>query len=273
MSAAVIANPLISGKPTTRVGSSQTHKAKPGADTQDRLVSQGAGPLLSAELAVIHERTKPLLPAIKTVNRIQESVQDHRVKVGAIKDERGGGVWSSLISTLRGAGTIGLEPLDAQKRILEQKISLELSDLKRIIERVLVPSLVGVRELFRGRTFERNAETPKALLLVSIPTEKVGKILSFDALRAATQSRARSNSVAKTVDGGDGRILLVRTIAGKEECLEFAYRRPGKVDIYLGGERQGSMWTDEAFKVVRAFSRGQELTFKKQKRFTEYTVY
>lgn len=273
MSAAVAADRLISGDVEVPTRRPQSSTRRHGAGNQGNLAPQGTGLLHGSELAVIHERTKSLQPAIKTVERILESVQDLRVKTRAYRDEHGGGVWSSLILTLRGSSTLGLEPREAKKRSLEYRISAELSELRKVIERVIVPSLAGVREIFRGRTFKKTAETPKALLLVSIPTEKVGKIFSFDVLRTVTRARTQRSTLAKTVDGGDGRIILVRTLHGKEECLEFSYLRPGKVDVYLDGKRQGGMWTDDAYNVVRAFSRGQELTFKKQKRFTEYTVY
>jgi hypothetical protein len=272
MSSAVIANQLLLLKGEGSVQQHQSLRIQPGVDAQGRLTPQGAACLKGSELEVIRARTESLQPAIETAKRTYRSVRGLREEVGAYRDERGGGVWGSLLSTICGAPTIGLGYIDSQKRIIEQKISLELADLKRVVERVLFPSLQDLRDLFRGKTFEKTAETPKALLLVSIPTEKVGKILSFDEFRAATQIRVRKNSGIKTVDGGDGRIILIRTIAGQEECLEFSYRRPGKVDIYLDGKRQGGMWTDDAYAVVRAFSRGQELTFKKQKRFTEYTV-
>jgi hypothetical protein len=259
-----------SAEPTARRRSPKLVQPSQGNDT---LSSRSIGMLQASDLAVIRERTKGVEPALKTASRIYDSVQDLRVRMRAYQHIRKYGVWSYVVATVRGFGDRSARHANAPKQELEQSISKDLAELKKVVERVIVPSLSGVRELFRGRTFEKNAETPKALLLISVPTEKVGKILSFDALRVATYARVQGSSLARSVESGDGRILLVRTINGRKECLEFAYRRPGKVDLFVDGKRHGSMWTDDAFKVVRAFSRGQDMSFKKQKRFADYTVY
>jgi hypothetical protein len=258
------------GETTARRG---TAKPVQRGQSSDTLTSRLTGALQASDLAVIGERTKGVEPAIKTASRIQDSVQDLRVRMRAHQHIKEYGLWSYVVSALRGPGGRGARDTDAPKQELERAISKDLGELKNVVERVIVPSLSGVREFFRGRTFEKNTETPKALLLISVPTEKVGKILSFDALRVATLARIQGGSLAKSVESGDGRIVLVRALDGRKECLEFAYQRPGKVDVLIDGKRQGSMWTDDAFKVVRAFTRGQDMTFKKQKRFADYTVY
>jgi hypothetical protein len=185
----------------------------------------------------------------------------------------GFGVWSYIASVVGGGFGNGAQPAKVQKRNIEQTLSNDLAELKKVVERVIVPSLSAVREMFRGRTFEKTGDTPKALLLVSVPTEKVGKILSFDALKSVAQARVQASSLANSVECGEGRIVMTRMIDGRVENLELSYQRPGKVDIYIDGKRRGSMWTDDAYKVVNAFARGRELSFKKQQRFTDYTVY
>jgi hypothetical protein len=243
----------------------------------DTVTPRSIGVLQTSELAVIKERTKVVEPALKTTSRIHDSVHDLRVRMRAHEHIKEYGLLSYVASALRGFRSRSVRAADLPtylpKQELDHDISKDLTELKKVIERVIVPSLSGVRELFRGRTFEKTAETPKALLLISVPTEKVGRILSFDALRVATYARTQASPDIRTLESGDGRVVLVRTVDGRRECLEFAYQRPGKVDLFIDGKRQGSMWTDDAFKVVRAFSRGRDMTFKKQKRFSDYTVY
>lgn len=262
--------------PTTIAGDSRSifrRERVSKTHTPESFTPRYTNALQASELAVVRERTRYVEPALKTASRIHESVQDLRVRNQAYARISGFGFWSHAISLVGRSLGNGVQPPRVQKRNIEQTLSHDLAELKKVVERVIVPSLSAVREMFRGRTFEKTADTPKALLLISVPTEKVGKILSFDALKSVAHARVQASSLAKAVESGEGRIVVTRIIDGRAENLEFAYRRPGKVDIYIDGKRRGSMWTDDAYKVVNAFARGRELSFRKQQRFTDYTVY
>lgn len=135
-----------------------------------------------------------------------------------------------------------------------------------------MPSLAQLREEHRGRSFVRDADTPAALLLMSVPTEKVGKVCSFDSLRLTIDTRALGGQATCDLSRGEGRIVLERTINGAREQLELAYKRPGKVDVYVNGERRGSMWNDDAITVCDAFLAGRAIPLEKRKRSEHYTV-
>jgi hypothetical protein len=156
---------------------------------------------------------------------------------------------------------------------LEQAISKGVSDRKRLVEKVIVPALRPIRTKYRGRSFSVTDKTPKALLYIAVPTEKVGKVVSFDSLKSSVASRF-SKCVARPPRGVDdsGRIRLLRDNGNKKELLEFAYHSPGRVSIYVNGHKVGKMWTDDAFKTAKAFTDGKSLNFKKRKTSENYTI-
>lgn len=156
---------------------------------------------------------------------------------------------------------------------LEQAISKGVSDRKRLVEKVIVPALRPIRNKYRGRIFSVTDKTPKALLYIAVPTEKVGRVVSFDSLKSSVASRF-PRCVARSPRGVDdsGRIRLLRDNGDKKELLEFAYHSPGRVSIYVNGHKVGKMWTDDAFKTAKAFTDGKSLKFKERKTPQSYTI-
>jgi hypothetical protein len=228
--------------------------------------------LLPQELERIERATTQINPALACLERQRDSINDQRLLKQALSGYSVLGLWSRAVSWIKwGVRSAYYAPHERINQI-EQSISENVSELKRITERVVVPALSDVREEFRGRSFIRDAQTPKALMMISVPSEKVGKVLSFDALRITIDARRPGAETIRELPKGDARIVLERTLSGKKQILEFAYRRPGKVDVYVNGERKGSMWNDDAAEVADAFMLGREIPLEKRARSTEYTV-
>jgi len=109
--------------------------------------------------------------------------------------------------------------------------------------------------------------------LISLPSDKVGKIFSFDSLRLMIDTRVRNSSSKCDLSRGEGRVVLTRSMNGVREQLELAYKRPGKVDVYVDGERRGSSWNDDAFEVCEAFIAGRPIPLERRKRSEHYTIW
>jgi hypothetical protein len=115
-------------------------------------------------------------------------------------------------------------------------------------------------------------------VLASVPTEKVGKIPTHAALFSAITSYMKSaehTDVRIVARDGDNSIVITRLHKdNEEETLRLSYRRPGKVDAEIFGPdglRGGAFWNDDAYKLVRAFTAGRNLSVKPTT-FKSYTV-
>lgn len=161
---------------------------------------------------------------------------------------------------------------------LEKQLAQNISQIKLFTEKVIQPKVDSIRQKFEGKTFVRTKETPKALVLAGVPTEKVGKIPSHGALISSVKThveKAQKPNVKITDLHQDERITLSRrTKDGEIETLRISYRRPGKVDVELSGPNGlsvGSFWNDDAQKLAKAFTAGFGITIKPAK-FKNYTV-
>lgn len=229
--------------------------------------------LLPSEMQDIQRRSAVVKGAIASLERQHEAIQDQRLSRLALASYIVVGLWSRATSWLRfGAANAASTPRERATN-LERAISDSVSEVKRITEHVVVPALTSIREEYRGRTFTRDEDTPKALLMVSVPTEKIGKMLSFGSLRISVDTRAIGSKATCDISRGEGRIVLERKgDDGTVEQLEFSYKRPGKVDVYLNGHRRGSMWNDDALELSDAFLAGRAIPLEKRQRSTEYTI-
>lgn len=206
-----------------------------------------------------------------TLERIDAGIHDARVQHSAYRGFSVVGLWSHAVSLFRrGFGVTTQQPA-IRKQMLESEISQKVNELRRVVEKVIVPSLSDVRTRYRDRTFTKTKETPPALLLVAVPVEKIGKAVSFELLRTAAHAKVVASPSAKEIDGGEARCIVSRRRGEVIETLECAYHRPGKVVVYLNGERQGTMWNDDALKLVSAFADDKPIHLKR-KRFTEYSI-
>jgi hypothetical protein len=262
-----------SGRPSSKELAPREVRTSPQA--KEELVAPRVGglELLPAEVQDIQRRSAQVTGALASLERQHEAIQDQRFSRLALASYAVIGLWNRATSWLRlGAAQAASTPNERATK-LERAISDNVSELKRLTERVVVPALTSIREEYRGRTFTRDADTSKALLLVSVPTEKVGKMLSFDSLRISVDARAIGSKATCDISRGEGRIVLQRTgNNGEREQLEFSYKRPGKVDVYLNGQRRGSMWNDDALDLCDAFQAGRAIPLEKRMRSTEYTV-
>ena len=228
--------------------------------------------LLPQELEMIERSTAHIAPALSCLERQRDSINDQRLLKQALGKYSVIGLWNRAISWIGwGVRNSTRSPAERINQV-EQSISDSVGELKRITEHVVVPALSEVREEFRGRSFVRDDKTPKALLMVSVPSEKLGKFLSFDALRITIDARRSDPNSIRELPRGDGRIVLERTANGTKQQIEFAYKRPGKVDVYVNGERRGSMWNDDALDLAEAFIAGRAIPLVKRETSREYTV-
>ena len=234
--------------------------------------TRGAFELLPNELEKIRRVTAHVAPALSCLERQQDSINDRRLLKQALGKYSVLGLWSRALSWIGwGVRTPSHSPTE-RINLVESSISDSVGELKRITENVVVSALSGIREEFRGRTFVRDDKTPKALLMVSVPSEKVDKFLSFDALKITIDARRSDPSLIRELPRGDGRIVLERSINGSKQQIEFAYKKPGKVEVYVNGERRGSMWNDDALELTDAFIAGRSIPLVRRERSREYTV-
>jgi predicted DNA-binding transcriptional regulator len=234
--------------------------------------TRGTFELLPQELERIQLATVHIAPALSCLERQQDGINDQRLLKQALGKYSVLGLWNRALSWIGWAmRTPTYSPAERINQV-ERSISESIGELKRITEHVVVPALSEVREEFRGRTFVRDDKTPKALLMVSVPSEKLDKFLSFDALKITIDARRSDPNFVRELPRGDGRIVLERSVNGAKQQIELSYKRPGKVDVYVNGERRGSMWNDDALDLAEAFIAGRSIPLVKRGRSREYTV-
>ncbi|MEY4669858.1 MAG: hypothetical protein RL518_2557, partial [Pseudomonadota bacterium] len=177
--------------------------------------------------------------------------------------------------------TSALKPKDmlsATREQLEKQLSDNVKQIRRFTEKVVQPKVDVIRRKYEGKTFERTEDTPRLLVLASVPTEKVGKIPSHASLFSTIIGHVESGRLlgVKVVarDGDNSITITRRNKDNEEETIRLSYRRPGKVDaeiIGADGTMGGPFWNDDALKLVLAFSTGRNLSVKPAK-FKSYTV-
>jgi len=174
----------------------------------------------------------------------------------------------------------GVKPQDsdALRVSLEKELAQNIAQIKLFTEKVIQPKVDSIRRKFEGQTYVRTKDTPKALVLASVPSEKVGKIPSHGALITSVKThveKSQKPNIKITDLHQDERITLSRRNKdGEVETLRISYRRPGKVDIELSGPNglnMGSFWNDDAQKLAKAFTAGFGITIKPAQ-FKKYTV-
>jgi hypothetical protein len=232
----------------------------------------GVRDLLLTEAYEIRHRLKDVSSAINSLERQRDAVEDMRLSLRALTAFVVVGVWNRTTSWLRWSSSEASATAQKRAIALDRDISEKVGQIKRITERVVMSAAAPIREDFRGRTFTKDADTPKELLLISVPTEKAGKILSFDSLRMTIDTRALGAKTKCDISRGEGRIILERVKDGMIEQLELAFKRAGKVDVYVNGERRGSMWNDDALDLSDAFVAGRAIPLEKRKKSDQYTV-
>lgn len=169
----------------------------------------------------------------------------------------------------RGFGLFSPPIQRAQARVSESLKQLrEHSDVK------VKPIADEIRKRYEDKTFVRTAETPRALVLAAVPTELKHLDHDFDYLKSQLRALVKqSEGALQLIKGlGDQRIVISRKGQyGNDETLELAFRREGKVTVFLNGKEMGGMWNGLAVNAAKKFAAGEEPRFVKTI-FQEYTV-
>jgi hypothetical protein len=161
---------------------------------------------------------------------------------------------------------------------LEKELAENIRHIRFYTEKVIQPKIDQIRRKYNEKTFERTKDTPRALVLAGVPTEKVGKIPAhkalFEAIAYKITSTEQSNVTIVSRDGDNSIMITRRNKDGEKETLRLSYRRPGKVDAEIigpDGVRGGSFWNDDALKLANAFIAGKNFSVKPA-RFKNFTV-
>jgi hypothetical protein len=251
---------------------------KPGdSSSARRLASASISPLSEEEYQKIERFGSQLKVPLKTLEEMRRTTVELREQIAALSYEEPKGLFArcaAWVSTKFG----GKDALAPTREQLEQKLSENLRQIRRFTEKVIQPKVNAIRSKYEGKTFERTKDTPRPLVLASVPTEKVGKIPTHEALFAAIERFAQSKEQPAfkiVARDGDNSITISRLNKDNmEETIRLSYRRPGKVDAEIVGPydvQSGPFWNDDALKLVRAFTAGHNLSVKPAK-FKSYTI-
>lgn len=207
---------------------------------------------------------------LDTEKHLEKGVEGARSSLIAATTWPHGSFIQRCVSWLgRGFGLFSPPIQRAQARVSESLKQLrEHSDVK------VKPVADEIRKRYQDKTFVRTDETPRALVLAAVPTELKHLDHDFDYLKSQLRALVRqSEGALQLVKGlGDQRIVISRKGQyGNDETLEFAFRREGKVTVFLNGKEMGGMWNGLAVNAAKKFAAGEEPQFKKA-RFEEYTV-
>ncbi len=156
----------------------------------------------------------------------------------------------------------------------QAEVSLALKRLQEYSAQSVKPVTEEISRRYEGKTFVRTKDTSRALVLASIPTALKHLDHNFDYLKQGIRNLVKeSGGALREINGlGVQRIVVSRKAEdGKVETLEFAFRREGKVNVFLNGQEQGSMWNGKAIDVAKKFAMGKTPSFV-TKTYREYTV-
>jgi len=234
--------------------------------------------LSDADLVKIADRGTELRPALEFAHELRKANSELRQKLWEIASAPPPGLvarCATAISTLFGAKKPSIASL---KRFMQNQISENVKDLKRLFEQSIQPSITEIKRQHQGKTFTRTKDTPRVLLLAAVPTEKVNKLPTHSQLmiRIENYIQNSANPRAKVLQNKIGeRMVLVRTNSNNEkETLELSFSREGKVDVTVtskSGITQKSIWNDDAELLAKSFAAGKNFRFE-PKKYKHYTV-
>lgn len=208
--------------------------------------------------------------ALSMAHTLEEMVTKARANVVAAVKESEGSIIQRITSLIRtGFGFLNSPVVQAQ-----DQLSSRLEELRHYSDKFIKPVTEEIQRRFHGRTFIRTEKTPRALVLASVPTELAHLNHDFDRLKFDVgQLVLASRGAIKLQEGlGSARIAITRTGRdGKEEVIEFAFRREGKVTVYLNHKELGSAWTGKAKTFAEQFASGGDVKVR-SKRYSEYVV-
>jgi hypothetical protein len=168
--------------------------------------------------------------------------------------------------------------LPSTREQLEKDLSDNIKSIRSVTKNFLQPSIDKLRKEYEGKTFVRTKDTPRPLVLASVPSQKVGKIPSHAALFEAIAHFAQKTDQPsfKVVSRDDDNSITItrRNQDGYEETIRLSYRREGKVNAEIigpYGSQSGGFWNDDAFKLINAFAKGRPMILRPA-HYKEYTV-
>jgi|GEM_PF-3626657 len=233
--------------------------------TIDKIISKG-GRHLSIALSNIEE--------IQKENDQQRKEACHAMQPLAPVQGR----WAQCVSFIASV-------FQAKKASFSSLAEFDQKQILRNVERLqqLFKSVESTtREIqtkYQGYTFTRDENTPRALVLAAIPTEKVGTLPNHLKLMANVDNFVRHQGVRCRLEKHTmGRYLKITRMDknGDTETLEICYRRPGKVDVMIrnkNGATFKSVWNDDAEKLAKGFAKGKTVKFVgESKVFRDYTI-
>ncbi len=248
-------------------------------------VSQNAPTAEHAVSRAAKPRAEALTPReLKAIERLDRqafgAVSDYRSKRAEHYELRQG-----ITTTTAHSGLLGIFSSEKnQRKHIEKALSASLEGLREYFQKNVQPWLRQVWTSYSGKTFTVpvGGRVPTILKLASLPTEKVGKVISVEYLKSRIEqleSRKGSCNFRVSKHSGPLAITMTRKVGdGPSATLRFEQRRPGVVNVYLNDKRmvyQGknvSLYTDDALKLADQFSRGAKSMKVRQGGFTEYVI-
>jgi hypothetical protein len=233
-------------------------------------------------LAELDKRVKSAVSSIRSARRSLFSFREHFAEEADLKNK----------PDIDGKRIISAEkrrPLLARLLGIFDGVAFNVSNVRKSYNEAVPENVKEVVRRFGGKTFTRDAKTPSALLLASVPKGKEGKDLSIKTLMSGVDNIVAQLESGKLKYSGtarhefrvvrsDNHIVLYRELDGVEQSIEMSFRRANKVDIFINGKAtpSGSLYNDDALKTAEAFLRGKRLNFKagtaQRQRFNEYVV-
>jgi hypothetical protein len=262
------ASPFDSGAAAMRTSGFPTGHRK-GEVAEDRSSRQA---MTSSDVAKVSAIARSLNASgvLSTLEHFETAVKGARASLIAAVAIPHGSVIQRVASWLgRGFGLFSSPVQRAQGHLQES-----LKQLRDYSNVNIKPITDEIQKRYQDRTFVRTSDTPRALVLASVPTEIKHLNHDFDNLQSEIRDLVRnSKGGLEVVKGlGESRIAISRRGQyGNTEILEFAFRREGKVTICLNGKEIGGMWNGLAVDVAKEFASGRTPSFVK-KTYDHYTV-
>lgn len=230
----------------------------------------------------IDKRVKSAVSSIRSARQSLFSFRAHFAREADLKNK----------PDIDGKKIISVEkrrPLLARLLGIFDGVAFNVSNVRKSYNEVVPENVKEIVQRFGGKAFTRDAKTPNALLLASVPKGKEKKDLSIKTLMSGVDNLVRQlesptvRYAAKMrhefkVVRSENHLILYRELDGVEQSIEMSFRRANKVDIFINGKAtpSGSLYNDDALKAAEAFLRGKKMNFKggvgQRQRFAEYVV-
>lgn len=258
---------IIKGRPEGVESLRMPPRPKPEVDTK----------ISSKEISQIGKKytTSEFVAVTKEAETYRAKIHDWRLAQAFFNKGAWSQAWQQCCAWVSKRVGMAIKQGMPTQNFLNGSLSHTVEQLKSLYEKKVEPMLVNVRDDHGGRTFQRTKETPQVLVLASVPTARINTIINWETLServAAVAEAQRVNYVHPLKGIGTARVGLSRfNDKAAKETLEFAYRRPGKVDVIINGKKIGNVWNDDAVKIAEKFVQHKDIRLSKEKSVS-YTV-